>query len=136
MGVGLVTGVAAGKSGVALLARVLGNAGAPITQASLASIAWTLTDLTAGAAVAAGTFVVATSVFDSLQIDPRWTVDALGYNFLGTLAASNFPAALPAAGAPGQAAPPRRYQADVAFTPAAGEPFRVIFAWSALSVYG
>ena len=136
MGSGVITGVVPGQSGVTLLARVLGQNGAPITQATITSIAWTLTDLTAGAALASGTFTVASAVFDSLQLDPRWAADGVGYNFLGTLAASNFALASPSAGVPGQAPAPRRYQCDVAFTPASGEAFRVVFQFSALSVFG
>ena len=132
MGVGVITGVTVARSGVSLLARVLGNAGAPITQASLSGIAWALTDLTAGVAVASGTFTVSGTVFDSLQLDPRWTVDGIGYNFLGVLAATNFPAA-----APGLPTPTgHRFQADVRFSPVAGEGFVIPYQFVALPEYG
>lgn len=36
-------------------------------------------------------FVVAASIFDTPQLDNRWTQDTIGYNFAVTLAAENFP---------------------------------------------
>lgn len=132
----VVTGVVTGPAGVSLLARLLGAAGTPVTRASLTSIGWSLADLTALAQLAAGTFAVATSVFDGLQTDPRWSADAVGYNFLATIPAASFTLAALAAGAPGAGAAPRRYQADVLFTPASGEVFRVPFLFTMAPSYG
>jgi hypothetical protein len=137
--------VATGLSGVTLLARITGTPGVPITQATLTGVAWTLTNLTTGVVAATGTFVVGASVYDSLQqADGRWTADSLaapstvdglaGYNFLGTLAAALFAAAVPVAGV--VAPPPTWFQADVAFTPVSGQPFRQSWRFPAGAVFG
>ena len=134
-------GVIAAGTGVTLMARVLGGAGVPVTRASLLSVAWTLTNLSTGAFVAAGTFAVPSSVFDSpVQGDPRWQLDTparpgvdglSGYNFLATLPAAQFPVTPPALGVT-----PPAMQCDVLFTPASGEPFRQTFQWASGTVYG
>lgn len=123
-----------GRSGVALMARIRGQAAALLTQASLTSIGWTLTDLATGLVVTSGTFAVAAVVFDALQVqDGSWTKDsadspgpdgAWGYNFRGIIPAANFTAS------------GDRFQVDVAFTPATGEPFRVPFQFATVKVYG
>lgn len=144
----VITGVVPARTGVTLLARLLGNAGTPVTQASLTSIGYTVTDTTNGLAVGTGTFTVSASVFNGLQVnDPRWTFDTAlspgrdgltGYNFLATLPASLFAVtALTAApAAPWQPVQPRTFQADVAFTPVSGERFTVVFRWQEVQVYG
>lgn len=141
----VITGYAVALSGVTLLARILGNAGQPVTQASLSAIAYTVTDLTAGSNAGSGTFTIADAVFDSLQTDPRWQEDSAaspgpdgltGYNFLATLPGSLFPLIIPAAPTPYAPAPaPHSYQADVAFTPTSGEAFRVVWQFPVLPVY-
>jgi len=78
------------KNGSAtLLARVVGANAAVIVQADIASAAYTVTlldddDPAAGAAVEGHTDVavdVAGLIFDTLQTDDLWDVDAIGYNF-------------------------------------------------------
>ncbi len=142
------SGVVAAQSGILLLARVVGATGGAITQASITSIAWTVTDLTLGTVLATGTFTVSSSVFDSLQQnDPRWTYDsaaspgpdgAFGYNFAATLPSTVLAVSTPSPVPPGYppANLPRRVQVDVAFTPVVGAAFRVIFLLSVLPVYG
>lgn len=144
----VITGKAIpGASGVTLLARIRGAVGLLITQASLASIAWTVTDATLGTVLGTGTSPVASSVYDSLQIsDPRWTQDtpllpgpdgASGFNFQATLAASLFPVRIPAA--PDLLAGPTPgagRQCDVVFTPVSGQPWRVVFRWLEVVVFG
>ncbi len=144
----VITGKAIpGQSGVTLIARILGNMGTPITMASLASIAYTVTDTTAGVNLGSGFFTVGGSVFDALvNGDPRWTQDSpqspgpdglSGYNFQATLPATLFPIRTPSppdllAGAP----PGHNYQCDTAFTPVVGLPFRVSWRWPEEVVYG
>jgi hypothetical protein len=136
-----------GKTGVTLLARLRMTSGALVTRASLSSIAYTVSDLTSGEALGTGTFTVSSTVFDSLQQnDLRWHADSLaapgadgasGFNFLATVPASLF--ALETLEAPGVltgTAAPRSIQCDVAFTPATGEAFRVVFRWTQQAVYG
>lgn len=136
-------GIIPDATGIALLARILGNAGQPITQADVTTIAWTLTDLTDGTALASGTFTVASSVFNGLvQNDPRWQFDSaaapgkdglFGYNFAGVIPSTALP--VTAAGAAFLLGA-IRVQADVAFTMASGQPFRVPFQWTRVPVYG
>ncbi len=122
-----------GKSGVTLMARLRGQDFTLITQASLTSIAWTLTDRTTGLAVANAPFTVATVIFDTLQQgDGSWSKDSKsatgpdgtwGYNFRAILPAANI---VPAGD---------RFQCDVVFTPVTGEPFRVVFQFQTLRVF-
>lgn len=147
--------VYAQASGITLLARILGLAGNPITQATLTSIAYTVTNLTLGQNVGSGTFTISTTVFDALQTnDPRWRFDdpynpgpdgLWGFNFAAVLPATLFPITtittspdlgVPGPTLPGQPPTPQRMQCDVAFTPVTGQPFRQIFLWSVLDVYG
>lgn len=141
---GILSGPVVAGSGVLLLARIRTSAGDLLNQASVTSVAWTLTDVTNGAAVSSGTFSVSATVFNALQQgDVRWTQDSArnpgpdglwGYNFAATLPASALPPA--AQTYAGVNAPPARYQVDVAFTPASGEAFRVAWQFSPVRVYG
>ena len=78
------------KNGSAtLLARVVGADAAAVAQADIASAKYTVylldaDDPDAGAAVTGHTAVavaVADLIFDALQTDDLWDVDATGYNF-------------------------------------------------------
>ncbi len=78
------------KNGSAtFLARVVGAQGTPITQANIASAKYTAylldeNDPDTATAITGHTDVVvsvASLVFDSLQTDDLWDVDATGYNF-------------------------------------------------------
>lgn len=145
MTLGIITGQTTGRSGVTLMARLRGAAGQPVTQASLSSITWQLSDLTAGTVAGSGTFAVASSIFDALQqADPRWQADSAlvpgpdgswGYNFLATLGAALFPVATLAPAQFGAAAVPHLYQADVAFQPVSGERFTVSWQLNVVPVY-
>lgn len=135
----LITGQAIPmRSGVTLLARISGNAGVPITQATLASIQYALTDLGSPAGVNPVTgpltaLSIAGTVFDQLQqSDPRWTRDSAqapgpdgnwGYNWATVLPAALFTSSS------------NRMHVDVVFTPVIGEPWRVSFEWNPLTTY-
>ena len=143
MNVGSISGQVAAGSGVTVLARLRGQDGALVTRASLSSIAYSVANLTTGAVLGTGTFTISSAVFDSLQSDARWTQDtearpgpdgSHGYNFAATLPASLFATSTLSATA-AQAAPPR-IQADVLFTPTSGEPFRVVWTWTPVRVWG
>jgi hypothetical protein len=143
LNMGLITGVVVNRTGVTLLARLLGSLATPITQATVASIAWKLSDLTAGTVVAAGTFVVAATILNALvQNDPRWTADSAnspgpdglwGYNFAAVLPASTFPATP----LTGQALlmTPDTLQCDVTFAMQDGTQFVVPYRWTPLAAY-
>lgn len=105
-------------SGCALLARVRGNSAANVTQATISSIALSVFDLTSATpdtATTTATPVVASTIFDTLQTDDRWTKDTTGYNF-----AYAVPAATLATGG-------RIYQFEFLLTPSSGEVFHVVF---------
>jgi hypothetical protein len=142
LNVGSITGIVVGGTDVTLFARVVGNLGIPITPATIASIAWQVSDLTAGVVLGSGSLVVGMVVFPNLiQTDPRWIWDsaarpgpdgAWGYNFLYVLAASLFP--LPTLQPGSQFVQPDQLQADIVMTPnnpaVNGNPFHLPpFLW-------
>jgi hypothetical protein len=130
--VAVITGSARARSGATLMARIRGNNGLPLTQASVASIALTVTDTTTGIATFAGPLAVAASVFNSLQqSDPRWTRDSADYPGADGSWGYNFSCVVPAAALPNAV----RYQTDVVITPVAGEPFRVVWSFVPVRVY-
>lgn len=134
----MITGQAVpGNAGVALMARLRNASGLLVTQASLASIAYAVTDLTQPPTIiASGVFAVVSSIFDSLQVnDPSWTKDsaanlgqdgACGYNAKMLLPSTAIPVANSG----------HRIQVDTTFTPISGQPSRVIFSFQTLTVYG
>jgi hypothetical protein len=72
---------------VALMARLRNPAGVYVTQASLASISYTLFDLgsdnpTPTVPTSSGSLTISSVIFDALQLDARWTIDTIGYDFL------------------------------------------------------
>lgn len=92
-----IHGVVFKNGSATFLARVVGAQGTPITQANTASARYTASlldenDPDAGAAIAGHTSVavdVASLIFDSLQTDDLWDVDATGYNFKHVLDVSS-----------------------------------------------
>lgn len=75
------------------MARITGNAAANITQASLSSIQLRIFD-DDGNVIATRALVIATVVFDTLQQtanDARWTLDAVGFNFLNQTLMTDLP---------------------------------------------
>ena len=103
-------------TGAVIMARVYGNAGTPITQASLASIVCKVFDLSDGnTLIATRTLTIADVVFDALQTsDARWTTDSTGYNFLDAVPATAFPNG------------GRTYRLEYVFTPVSGQPFALV----------
>lgn len=125
-----------GRSGVTLMARIVGNTGDLITQASISSIAYGVTDLDDdNTSITTGTQTVASVIFDSLQqTDNAWTVDDadnLGedgrwsYNYKWTLAGTVVTVALSG----------HRFQIDVRFTPVTGEPFTIPFIFKSTKTF-
>lgn len=108
-------------TGLTIMARVLGNAGTAITQASLTSIKMDVYDIDdEDAPVAIGTqdtLTISSVVFDELvDDDPRWINSggsAEGYNFLHTIAATRF-------------ANSGVVRIEYLFDPAAGENFLIV----------
>ena len=115
------------KNGSAtLLARVVGAAGAVLTQADLAAVKYSIYLLddddadsqTAVTGHAGVTLPVSAVVFDTLQTDALWTKDAVGYNVKHVLEV---------AGHPAFAAAGRSYRIVYELTPAAGQVILVRF---------
>lgn len=122
-----------GSTGVTLLARIVGNDGELVTQASITSIAYTVWDLTTDESVATSTsLTVATVVFDSLQTDAVWTKDTADEPGPDDRAGYNFKATIPAATITPDG---DRFQIDVKFTPASGQPFVLTFQFDTLEVH-
>lgn len=84
-----IHGVVFKNGSATFLARVVGAQGTPITQANIASAKYTAylldeNDPDAATALTGHTDVavaVASLVYDSLQNDALWDIDATGYNF-------------------------------------------------------
>jgi hypothetical protein len=113
---GVILGVSTAKSGVTLACMIAGNAGTPITQATLSSIAWKVTRYqvdgkTVDLATGSGSLTISAVVFDTPQTtDPRYDI-ADGYNFLATLPASAFQVG------------GYRHRIAITFVPVSGEQF-------------
>jgi hypothetical protein len=84
-----IHGAAFKNGSVTLLARIVGANGAYIAQGDLSAVAYTvflLDDQNPDSRApvtghADAPLAVAEVVFNVLQIDPTWTIDAVGYNF-------------------------------------------------------
>ena len=102
------------NSAVALLYRVLDISGEPITQAEVSALTCEVWDTNAGTLVNSPTLTVADCVFDTLQIDARWTAiggDTTGYNVAIELDGDNFPTG------------GTTYRIETKVTPAAGSTY-------------
>ncbi len=137
MGPKINYGTAFEDTGCSLMDRVLGNAGAAITQATITSIAYKVYEHdTKDAAVAAtgGTLVagtassltVASVVFDTLQTAAPWdsTADALGYNFRYDSPAVDRPTG------------GKWYRHEIVFTPTSGAVFAIVWIVECLPMAG
>ncbi len=102
-------------SGAYLMSRILGSDGAAIQQADVSSIAYSVYDMDDTSSPSTGSLTVANVVYDTLQTDARWTKDSTGYNFGWAAGASLF------------AGGDKVYTVEVAFTPASGEVYHVVF---------
>jgi len=110
--------------GATVLARIVGNDGSVVTQASLTSIAYLVYDKSSAANVITGSVTIATSVFDTLQDDDRWPdTEPTGYNFRHALPATAFPTG------------GHEYQVEYKVTPDSGEVFYIVCEVEALHTY-
>jgi len=127
----VVTGpVIPANADVILMGRIKSRSGEYISQSTISTIAWTLTDVSdgpnSGTTVASSTFTVSAVVFNSLQTDAFWTKDTTGYNFRGIITATNIPTTYSG----------DRLQADVKFTMTSGEVLRGQWNWPTSKTYG
>ena len=144
-----ISGLVVARSGVTLMARLLGQGGALVTRASLSTIQYSVRDLTKGSTETALTSAgaVADLVFNDLQQgDARWELatgeDAdnvgpdgrHGYNMAITLAATLFNNFDVESAAPFRVTQ-HEYQVSVVFTPATGTKFHVPFRFRPVAVW-
>jgi len=127
-----IHGVVFKNGSATLLARVVGAGGAAITQATISAIKYTIylldaNDPDAGTAVDGHTDVavspVSSVIFDALQTDDLWDVDATGYNFKHVLDVSANQAFAKAG---------RTYRVVFALTPTSGQVILVRFRVQAI----
>jgi hypothetical protein len=123
---------AAFKNGSAtLMARIVGSGGVNITQADIATIRYSVyllddqdpdnrTPVTGHSQITLPVYQV---VFNSLQTDPTWTVDATGYNFRHVLDVSAHPAFAVAG---------RKYLIEYVLTPLTGQVILVRFRFNVI----
>jgi len=120
------------KNGSAtLLARVVGAAGAAVTQTDIASAKYSIYLLddddpdsqTPVAGHSGVSLTVSAVIFDTLQTDALWTKDTIGYNFMHVLEVAAH-AAFAVAG--------RTYRIVYELTPAAGQVILVRFRVNAI----
>ena len=102
-----------------ILARVEAD-GVNLTQSTTSSVTYKVYN-TSNTQTGTGTFTVSSVMFNSLQTDARWTEDATGYNFLGTLPSTCFPA-------------PGHHRVEIKFTTSSGAVFWLIAKVFALSL--
>jgi hypothetical protein len=84
-----IYGTAFKNGSLTLLARIIGQGGVSILSGDIRAIHYTaylLDDQNAdGRTAVTGhanvSLTVADAIFDAIQTDPRWTADAIGYNF-------------------------------------------------------
>lgn len=111
----LQTSIGFEGASVQIMARIYGNAGTVITQATISSVLVRVYDMADSAATYTLTAspTVASTVYDTLQTDARWTEDSTGYNFLYAIAGTAFPD------------PRTTYQIQITLTPTSGNEIRV-----------
>lgn len=134
---GIVTGVVVSASGVTMMARIRGQGGSYITQASLSSITYSIRDLSTATTTGTGSLTVSSVVFDNLQLDNRWTKDAIGYNFRTTFASGSFDNfdVGDSDDAIAYQITRHRYQVDIRFVPASGQGFNQPFQFSPIPTW-
>lgn len=119
-----IFGTAFKNGSATLMARIVGSGGVNITQADIATIRYSIyllddqdpdsrTPVTGHSQITLPVYQV---VFNTLQTDATWTVDAVGYNFRHLLDVSAHPAFAVAG---------RRYLVEYTLTPLAGQAILV-----------
>jgi hypothetical protein len=111
------------NSAAVMLARVSGQSGGNVVQADISSINVKVFDLDNATQISTTiTPTVSSVVYNTLQTDARWTVDATGYNVAIALAGSYFPEGN------------RPYSIEAKFTPASGSAFYVVWQVESIDI--
>ena len=120
-----IIGVAIEDGGATLLARVVGNDAANITQVSLSSITYKVFKKGTTVNIAENSpLTIADVVFDTLQTDAVWTKDSTGYNFKVATDVLELPDGN------------QIYVFEFKFTPTTGQAFYVLFEINTLGLIG
>lgn len=112
-----------------LMARVLGNDGAAITQSITTTVKVKMYDIVSAPTtdtISNRSLTVSAVVYDTLQTttdDARWTVDTTGYNFLYALPAADI-------------STPTVYRVEITFTPTSGGAFPLVYQITAQGLLG
>lgn len=110
-----------------VMARIKGLDALYINQVSISTVAVKVFDMKDPDRAQIGATYspsVASTVFDTLQTDARWTKDRTGYNFRVTVAGAYFPAG------------DRPYRVEIVFTPVSGAPFPLVVSVNARALLG
>ena len=118
-----------------MLARLIGADGDALVQADISTITYSVfliddqdpDNKTAAPGYLNVPLVVADVIFDTLQTDAIWTVDATGYNFLHTPDTGPSSSGGPAGEGPVFLTAGRRYLVEYTLTPASGPPIILRF---------
>jgi len=102
-------------SGATLMARIVGNDNALVTQASISTITCKIVDTSGVTPTATPSITKTAVIFNALQTDAIWTADSTGYNFKHGILASQLPNG------------DTTYRVEYKFTPTTGEPFHAVF---------
>ncbi len=124
----IITGYVWEDCGATFLARIAGNSGLYITQATISAITCGVYD-SSGQSVLAPSITVSSVVYDTLQRDDLWKIDGvpiddLGYNFRHAMSASAFPSGN------------TTYTVQYKFDPASGEDFALQFRVTTMELLG
>ncbi len=120
----IVKGIVIEGSVAVPLGRVVLETGADAKQADISSVTVKVFDADTGALIGTTlTPAVAAVVYDTLQLDARWTQDTTGYNFAIPVSGSYFPEG------------DRNYRVEVKVTPVGADPFLMLFDLEAVPTY-
>lgn len=102
------------KSGPTMMARAVGNNISNLTQSTVSSITYRVSNEVGDVTVDSGSLTASAVIFNTLQTDDRWTFDSTGYNFRYAMNKNQ----LPEAGV---------FIATFMIVPTTGEQFPIVF---------
>jgi len=110
------------NTGLTCMARITGEDAANITQSDISTIGLKIFADDSTTEAVDTSLTVADVVFDALQTDSRWTVDATGYNWKFEIPSTAFP--------DGDVS----YRCEFKFTPSSGNVWYVVFVVDTIEV--
>ena len=106
--------IATENSSATILTRVLGADGNPVTRADVSAVTVKVWDRDGAALINTHTPDVADAIYDTLQLDPRWTFDSTGYNLAIDIPGADLPDG------------DTTYRIEIKLTPTSGDGIYVI----------